>query len=260
MGRCARDFAASDEMNVLRIDHLSKSFGHLSVTDDVSLTIAEGERHVIIGPNGAGKTSPINKISAQIRPDSGRILLRDHDITGASPDRISRMGVARTFQRNNLFQNLSVMDNMRLALQVRHGNPLNFFSPAAASAILSERAATLLKKVHLTLDDSRLARQLSYGEQRQLELALALAGEPFLLLLDEPTSGMSPSETTRVIELISALPRALSILMIEHDMEVVFSIADRITVLYYGRVLATGTPQEIQNNNRVREIYLGLSH
>jgi branched-chain amino acid transport system ATP-binding protein len=170
------------------------------------------------------------------------------------------MGVARTFQRNNLFQNLSVMDNMRLALQVRHGNPLNFFSPAAASATLTERAANLLKKVHLTLDDSRLVRQLSYGEQRQLELALALAGEPSLLLLDEPTSGMSPSETARIIELISALPRALSILMIEHDMQVVFSIADRITVLYYGRVLATGAPEEIQRNDRVREIYLGLSH
>jgi ABC-type branched-subunit amino acid transport system ATPase component len=166
MGRCARDFSSSDEMNVLRIDHLSKSFGRLSVTDDVSLTIAEGERHVIIGPNGAGKTSLINQISGQIQPESGRILLRDHDITRLSPDRISRMGVARTFQRNNLFQNLSVMDNMRLALQVRHGNPLNFFSPAAASIILTERAANLLKKVHLTLDDSRLARQLSYGEQR----------------------------------------------------------------------------------------------
>jgi branched-chain amino acid transport system ATP-binding protein len=260
MGRGARAFDSSDEMNVLRIDHLSKSFGRLNVTDDVSLTIAEGERHVIIGPNGAGKTSLINQISGQIQPESGRILLRGQDIAGFSPDRISRMGVARTFQRNNLFQNLSVMDNMRLALQVRQGNPLNFFSPAAANTILTERAATLLAEVHLAFDDSRLVRQLSYGEQRQLELALALAGEPSLLLLDEPTSGMSPSETARIIELISALPRALSILMIEHDMQVVFSIADRITVLYYGRVLATGTPEEIQNNDRVREIYLGLSH
>ena len=247
-------------MNVLRIDHLSKSFGSLSVTDDVMLTIDEGERHVIIGPNGAGKTSLINQISGQIRPDSGRILLRDRDITGSSPDRISRMGVARTFQRNNLFQNLNVMENVRLALQVWHGNPLSFFSPGAANTALSERATNLLAKVHLSSDHSRLARQLSYGEQRQLELALALAGEPALLLLDEPTSGMSPGETSRIIELISALPRSLSILMIEHDMEVVFSIADRITVLYYGRVLATGTPQEIQTNDRVREIYLGLPH
>jgi branched-chain amino acid transport system ATP-binding protein len=247
-------------MNVLRINHLGKSFGSLTVTDDVTLAIGEGERHVIIGPNGAGKTSLINQISGLIRPDSGHIVLRDRDITGSSPDRIARMGVARTFQRNNLFQNLNVMDNVRLALQVRHGNPLSFFSPAAANMALSDRAADLLTKVHLSADESRLARHLSYGEQRQLELALAFAGEPALLLLDEPTSGMSPGETSRIIELISTLPRSLSILMIEHDMEVVFSIADRITFLYYGKVLATGTPQEIQANDRVREIYLGLSH
>jgi branched-chain amino acid transport system ATP-binding protein len=247
-------------MNVLRINHLGKSFGSLTVTDDVTLAIGEGERHVIIGPNGAGKTSLINQISGLIRPDSGHIVLRDRDITGSSPDRIARMGVARTFQRNNLFQNLNVMDNVRLALQVRQGNPLSFFSPAAANMALSDRAADLLTKVHLSADESRLARHLSYGEQRQLELALAFAGEPALLLLDEPTSGMSPGETSRIIELISTLPRSLSILMIEHDMEVVFSIADRITVLYYGKVLATGTPQEIQANDRVREIYLGLSH
>ncbi len=246
-------------MNVLRVDRLCKSFGSLNVTDQVSLAIGEGERHVIIGPNGAGKTSLINQISGQIQPDSGLILLQDRDITGCSPDRISRMGVARTFQRNNLFQNLSVMDNLRLALQIRHGTPLNFFLPAAGNAALSERAAGLLAKVHLPIEDTRLARQLSYGEQRQLELALALASEPALLLLDEPTSGMSPSETAQIIALISALPRALAILMIEHDMEVVFSIADRITVLYFGKVLATGTPQEIQTNDRVREVYLGLS-
>src|SRR3984957_3844045 len=163
MGRGARAFDSSDEMNVLRIDHLSKFFGRLNVTDDVSLNIAEGERHVIIGPNGAGKTSLINQISGQIQPESGRILLRGQDIAGFSPDRISRMGVARTFQRNNLFQNLSVMDNMRLALQVRHGNPLNFFSPAAANTIVSERAATLLTKVHLPLDDAGLAPPLFFG-------------------------------------------------------------------------------------------------
>ena len=243
-----------------RIDHLSKSFGSLSVTDDVMLTIDEGERHVIIGPNGAGKTSLINQISGQIRPDSGHILLRDRDITGSSPDRISRMGVARTFQRNNLFQNLNVMENVRLALQVWHGNPLSFFSPARGQHGSVRTSGKLAGEGASFRDHSRLARQLSYGEQRQLELALALAGEPALLLLDEPTSGMSPGETSRIIELISALPHSLSILMIEHDMEVVFSIADRITVLYYGRVLATGTPQEIQTNERVREIYLGLPH
>jgi len=247
-------------MNILDIDRLNKSFGNLTVTDNVSLTIAPGERHVIIGPNGAGKTSLINQIGGQLRPSSGRIRLQDRDITGCSPDRISRMGVARTFQRNNLFQNLSVLENIRLALEVRRGNPLDFITPVGRDPALSDCAAALMAQVHLAGDGTQLARHLSYGEQRQLEMAVALAGDPELLLLDEPTSGMSPTETARIIELIGALPRTLSILMIEHDMKVVFSVADRITVLYYGGVLATGTPAEIQANGRVREVYLGITH
>jgi branched-chain amino acid transport system ATP-binding protein len=245
-------------MNILRIEHLYKSFGSFTVTDDVSLTVAAGERHVIIGPNGAGKTTLINQIGGQLRASSGHILLREREITGLSPDRISRMGVARTFQRNNLFQNLSVIENIRLALEVRRGSPLNFVMPAGEA--LTDHARELMATVHLHSDGARLARTLSYGEQRQLEIAIALASEPELLLLDEPTSGMSPSETVRMIELIEKLPRALSILMIEHDMNVVFSIGDRITVLYYGKVLATGTPAEIRANSRVREAYLGLVH
>ncbi len=247
-------------MNALRLDHLNKSFGSLVVTDDVDLTVAAGERHVIIGPNGAGKTSLVNQIGGQLQPSSGRILLNERDITGSSPARISRMGVARTFQRNNLFQNLSVTENIRLALAVRRGHPLDFFAPVSRDKVLSERAADLMTRVHLDGDGTRLTRNLSYGEQRQLEIAVALAGEPDLLLLDEPTSGMSPSETERMISLIGTLPRTLSILMIEHDMKVVFSVADRITVLYYGKVLATGTPTEIQANTRVREVYLGTVH
>ena len=247
-------------MNVLRLEHLNKSFGSLVVTDDVDLAIAAGERHVIIGPNGAGKTSLVNQIGGQLRPSSGRILLKDRDITGSSPDRISRMGVARTFQRNNLFQNLSVIENIRLALEVHRGNPLNFFKPVGRDKTLFECARNLMVQVHLDGDGARLARNLSYGEQRQLEIGVALAGEPELLLLDEPTSGMSPTETARMIDLIGSLPRTLSILMIEHDMKVVFSVADRITVLYYGKVLATGTPAQIQANGRVREVYLGMGH
>jgi branched-chain amino acid transport system ATP-binding protein len=230
------------------------------VTEDVNLTVAPGERHVIIGPNGAGKTSLINQIGGQLQPNSGRILLQDRDITGLAPDRISRMGVARTFQRNNLFHNLSVIENIRLALEVRRGNPLNFFTAADRNKPLFEHAAGLMAQVHLDGEGARVARNLSYGEQRQLEIAVALAGEPELLLLDEPTSGMSPTETARMIQLIATLPRTLSILMIEHDMKVVFSVADRITVLYYGRVLATGSPAEIQANGQVREVYLGMTH
>ena len=248
------------DMNALRIEHLQKSFGSLVVTDDFNLVLAQGERHVIIGPNGAGKTSLINQIGGQLRPGSGRILVKDQDITGCPPSRISRMGVARTFQRNNVFQNLSVIENLRLALEVRLGNPLGFFTPVGRNERLRERAHELLAQVHLGKDATRMAGRLSYGEQRQLEIGIALAGDPELLLLDEPTSGMSPAETARMIELIGALPRTLSILMIEHDMQVVFSVADRITVLYYGRMLASGTPMDIRANERVREVYLGVAH
>jgi branched-chain amino acid transport system ATP-binding protein len=251
---------ASAAMNVLRIDRLNKSFGSLVVTDDVNLALAPGERHVIIGPNGAGKTSLINQIGGQLQPSAGRIFVKEADITGSSPSRISRMGVARTFQRNNLFQNLSVIENLRLALEVRLGNPFDFLHPIGRNKRLLARAAELMAQVHLDGDGSRIARNLSYGEQRQLEIGIALAGEPELLLLDEPTSGMSPAETARMIDLIASLPRTLSILMIEHDMKVVFSVADRITVLYYGKILASGTPTEIQANERVREVYLGMAH
>jgi branched-chain amino acid transport system ATP-binding protein len=247
-------------VNVLRIEHLQRAFGNLIVTDDLNLTVAEGERHVIIGPNGAGKTSLINQIGGQLEPDSGRIFLKDQDITGQPPNRVSRMGIARTFQRNNLFHNLGVVENLRLAVQIRRGNPLNVFTPMDRQAGLIDRARELMRQVHLGDDGTRLAGKLSYGEQRQLEIGIALAGEPELLLLDEPTSGMSPAETSRMIDLIASLPRSLSILMIEHDMRVVFSVADRITVLYYGKVLATGTPAEIQANSRVREVYLGMAH
>jgi len=245
-------------MSVLRIDHLSHSFGSLIVTNDVSMSIEDGERHVIIGPNGAGKTSLINQIGGQLRPSAGRILLGNTDITGWPPHRISRMGLARTFQRNNLFQNLSVIENLRLAVQARFGNPLNFITPVSRLRNLRNHVEQLMQRVHLD-QGLRLVRELSYGEQRQLEVGIALAAEPKLLLLDEPTSGMSPAETGQMINLIANLPRSLSILMIEHDMKVVFSISDRITVLYRGEVLATGTPIEIQTNNRVREVYLGIS-
>lgn len=247
-------------MSVLRTAHLRRSFGNLVVTNNVNLTIEPGERHVIIGPNGAGKTSFVNQIGGQLRPSGGRIFVKDTDITGWPPDRVSRIGVARTFQRNNLFQNLSVIENLRLAVQARRGQPLNFFTPVPKLPALIARAEELMAQVHLDGDGSVLARNLSYGAQRQLEVGMALAGDPDLLLLDEPTSGMSPAETARMIDLIGGLPRSLSILMIEHDMKVVFSVADRITVLYYGEVLATGAPTDIQNNARVREVYLGMTH
>lgn len=247
-------------MNVLRIEHLSRSFGSLVVTNDISLAVARGERHVIIGPNGAGKTSLVNQIAGQLRPSAGKIYVKDRDVTHWPPNRIARIGVARTFQRNNLFGNLSVLENVRLAVQARSAARFDPFTPVRKLAALRERAEQILHLVHLPRDGSRLVRDLSYGEQRQLEIGVALAGAPALLLLDEPTSGMSPAETARITELIPELPADLAILMIEHDMQVVFSLADRITVLYYGAVLATGTPAEIQENDKVREVYLGAAH
>jgi branched-chain amino acid transport system ATP-binding protein len=247
-------------MSVLRTENLRRRFGSLVVTKDLNLEIKRGERHVVIGPNGAGKTSLINQIGGQLQPSSGRIMLNGVDITGCPPDRANRLGISRTFQKNNLFQNLSIIENLRLALHARYANPLNCFTPVHKFGAALERAKHVMDLVHIGGDPFRLVRHLSYGEQRQLEIGVALASEPQLLLLDEPTSGMSPAETTRMIGLISGLPRTLSILMVEHDMNVVFSIAERITVLYYGESLATGTCAEIQANEKVREVYLGVTH
>jgi branched-chain amino acid transport system ATP-binding protein len=247
-------------MTLLRIENLYRAFGNLVVTNNVNLAIEPGERHAIIGPNGAGKTSLVNQIGGQLAPSGGRIWLKGNDITGWPPDRVSRAGVARTFQRNNLFHNLGVLENLRLAVGARRGKSLDFFTPVRRLSLLTARAEELMRQVELGQDGTAPARNLSYGEQRQLELGIALAGEPDLLLLDEPTSGMSPAETARVIELIAALPRALTILMIEHDMNVVFSVADRITVLHYGEVVASGPAAEIRASDRVREVYLGMMH
>lgn len=247
-------------MTLLRIEKLHKAFGNLVVTKDVDLTIAEGERHVIIGPNGAGKTSLVHQLTGQLRPTSGRILFKDHDITNALPEDICQLGVGRTFQKNNLFRSLNVRENVRLAVQAKQGGWYESLRGVGIRVAQYERADQILEQLQLTEGLNRPVSSLSYGEQRQLEVAIALAAEPQLLLLDEPTSGMSPAETNRMIDLVRGLPKALAVLMIEHDMKVVFSLADRITVLYYGEVLATGNPQEIQSNPKVREVYLGGKH
>jgi branched-chain amino acid transport system ATP-binding protein len=245
-------------MSVLRTENLYCAFGSLVVTKDVTLTVMDGERHVIIGPNGAGKTSLLNQIAGQLHASRGRIVLDATDITQWPPNRIAQSGIARTFQRNNLFPNLTVLENLCLAVEARRGRPWDFFSLADRRHAIIRQAHALLAQVHIAGDANRPVNNLSYGEQRQLEIGLALAGEPQLLLLDEPTSGMSPAETKSMIALIASLPRTLSILMIEHDMDVVFTVADRITVFYYGEVLASGPPAEIRNHRRVREIYLGM--
>jgi branched-chain amino acid transport system ATP-binding protein len=249
--------AAEIFVSVLRTVDLYKSFGNLAVTKLVNLEIEPGERHVIIGPNGAGKTCLINQIGGQLRPSSGQIFVGEREITNLAPEQICRLGVSRTFQRNNLFRNLSAVENVRLAVQAMQPHSLNGFASAGSFAEDWERASEKLAKVGLAERADRPASSLSYGEQRQLEIAVALASNPSILLLDEPTSGMSPAETTEMTAMIAALPRSIAVVMIEHDMKVVFSIADRITVLYYGEVLATGRPRDISDNPKVRQAYLG---
>ena len=246
-------------MSLLRTVDLSRSFGSLLATDCVNLAIEAGERHTIIGPNGAGKTSLLNQVGGQLRPTSGQIFFKDREITGLPPERICKLGIGRTFQKNNLFNRLSVFDNVRLAVLARRGQPLNAFVPLTRFTALAARTEEVLEQVGLTNRRHAPVRSLSYGEQRQVEIAIALAADPELLLLDEPTAGMSPAETAQMVDFVKGLPRTLTILMIEHDMQVVFSLADRITVLHYGRLLATGAPAEISRNAAVQEIYLGTA-
>jgi len=247
-------------MTVLQLEDLYCAFGSLVVTKNISLAIKRGERHCIIGPNGAGKTSLLNQIGGQLRPNAGHILVEGTEITHWPPNRIAQAGVARTFQRNNLFFNLSVLENLQLAVAARRSLPWNFWTVADRIRPIINHAGTLLSRVQIAGDPRRLVRNLSYGEQRQLEIGVALAADPILLLLDEPTSGMSPAETDRMMTLIASLPRTLTVLMIEHDMNVVFTVADRITVLHYGEVLASGPPDAIRAEGRVREVYLGTRH
>jgi branched-chain amino acid transport system ATP-binding protein len=247
-------------MSLLCTEDLTKNFGSVVATDHVCLSIEAGERHVIIGPNGAGKSSLLNQMGGQLQSTSGRIFFKNHDVTGLPPERLCRLGIGRTFQTNNLFNRLSVLDNVRLAVLARRGKPMSAFVPIARQSALQSRTMEILEQVGLAARREDPVRNLSYGEQRQLEIAIALASEPELLLLDEPTAGMSPAETARMIDFVETLPRTLTVLMIEHDMQVVFSLADRITVLHYGRVLATGEPAAITRNEEVQAVYLGTVH
>ena len=247
-------------MSLLAIEGLNKAFGSLVVTRNVSLSVRKGERHALIGPNGAGKTSLVHQIAGQLAPTSGRILLDGRDIVGDTPEARCQLGIGRTFQKNNLFRGLTVRENVRLALQAKRGGWFDCLRPAAADAALRADAEAVLAQVRLTGGLDRPVSSLSYGEQRQLEVALALASRPSVLLLDEPTSGMSHAETDSMIALVASLPKELGVLMIEHDMNVVFSLAHTITVLYYGEVLASGPPAAIRENDAVRKVYLGMAH
>jgi branched-chain amino acid transport system ATP-binding protein len=236
---------------------LNKSFGSLAVTQDVSLAFEAGLRCAIIGPNGAGKTTYFNLLAGNLRPDAGAILLEEHDVTALDVTSRARIGIARSFQRNSLFADFTVRDNLLLACALRAGKAGIFWRSMRHLTAPRAEAEEIAAEVGLADTLHVPVRHLSYGSQRQLEVALALACKPRVLLLDEPTSGMSPEETARMHALIAGLPRTLTVIVIEHDMDIVLDLADRVIVLDYGRVLAQGTPAQIRASDIVRERYLG---
>jgi branched-chain amino acid transport system ATP-binding protein len=246
-------------VSLLQIRGLTKRFGAVVATDDLSLTVERAEVHAIIGPNGAGKTTLINQLAGSLRPDSGAILLRGRDITEASTHERVRHGVARSFQVTNVFRTMSALDNVALAVQAGAGSSFRFWHDVRHEPALVERALALLTRVGLDARADVIAGQLAHGEQRQLEVALALATQPVLLLLDEPMAGMGPDESLRMIELIDRLRGEITIVLVEHDMDAVFRLADRISVLVYGRLLATGSGDAIRGNKEVRDAYLGAT-
>ena len=244
-------------MTTLRIEELSKWFGGFCALRNVNLVINPCERHAIVGPNGAGKTTLFNIINGQLKPSSGKISLDGEDVTGFKPPKMCSRKVGRTFQKNNLFLGLTVEQNVRLAVHARYDLGKRLFLSSARARQVEQETQRVLDQVDLSSHREKPAGDMAYGEQRQLELAIALASRPEILLLDEPTAGMSPAETQEMINMLRGLPREASLLIIEHDMDVVFALAERITVLHMGEILVQGTPEEVTADRRVLEVYLG---
>ncbi len=242
---------------ILRLESLRKNFGGLRVTDGVSLEIQPGEVHAIIGPNGAGKTTLLNEISGLVPVDAGNIRFEAKDITRTPAHRRARLGIARSFQITSIIPDFSVQENVTLAVQARSGSSFRFLWPAARERRLEEAAEDALEQVGLSVRARQPAGTLSHGEKRSLELAITLALQPKLLLLDEPMAGTGRGEGERLIETLRGLKGRFTFLLVEHDMRAVFALADRITVLVYGRVIAAGPPDEIRANPEVRNAYLG---
>jgi branched-chain amino acid transport system ATP-binding protein len=242
---------------VLRIENLSKNFGGLRVTDDVTLDVMPGELHAVIGPNGAGKTTLINQISGLLAPDAGRILFAGEDVTSLSVHARATRGLARSFQITSILPRFSVLENVALAVQARHGTSFRFFGTAAAEDELNAPALVALAQVGLAERADAPAGELSHGEKRALELAIALAMEPKLLLLDEPMAGTGHDETERLVAVLRGLKGRFPMVLVEHDMTAVFALADRISVLIYGRILASGPPDQVRADPAVVTAYLG---
>ena len=242
---------------LLEVSELRKSFGGLVATDRVSLDVAADEVHAVIGPNGAGKTTFIAQVSGDLRPDSGSIRFRGADITRLPTPQRAKRGLARSFQITSIFRDVTVEDNVALAVQAHDGHSFRFWRDARQDPRLRDPARAVLEQVGLADRSDVVAGALAHGEQRQLELAMAIATQPALLLLDEPMAGMGAEESTRMVELLQGFKGQVGILLVEHDMDAVFALADRITVLVGGRAIATGTPQQIRDDEQVRHAYLG---
>jgi branched-chain amino acid transport system ATP-binding protein len=245
---------------LLRIENLVRRFGGIVATDNLSLDIAHGELHAIIGPNGAGKTTLISQLIGQLRPSAGTIRFAGQDVTHLPAWKRSHLGLARSFQITSLLPNFTAAENVALAAQARDGHSFRFFGNARKEKGLRATAHSALERVGLAGRADVVVSQLSHGEQRELELAVALATKPQVLLLDEPMAGLGITESARMVKLLQELRREVTIVLVEHDMDAVFALADRITVLVYGRVIASGQPSEIRQNEDVKRAYLGEQH
>jgi branched-chain amino acid transport system ATP-binding protein len=243
--------------SLLRTETLSKRFGGLCVTDGVSLDIEDGELHAVIGPNGAGKTTLINQLSGELASDEGNIRFDGHDVTRLQVHARARAGLLRSYQITSIFEDFSVLENVVLTALGARRHAFRFWRPMLADASARQAAEQALEATGLAARVDLSADQLGYGERRQLELAMSLAAGPKFLLLDEPMAGMSAQESLAVTELLQRLKRRYTILLVEHDMDAVFALADRISVLVYGKLMFTGTPDEIRNHPEVRAVYLG---
>ena len=241
----------------LQVQGLNRAFGALPVTRDVDLTLEKGARRALIGPNGAGKTTLVNLITGALKPHSGRVLLDGEDITLTGQAERARRGLARTFQINQLFRGLPVLQNVGMAISERDGHGNNMWRPLGSTRVVLDEALDYLDALRLTDDALKLVRELPYGRQRLVEIAIALAQKPRVLLLDEPAAGVPSSETHLILDVVAALDPDIAILIIEHDMDVVFRFAKEITVLVQGAVFTQGTPEEIMANAAVRAVYLG---
>jgi branched-chain amino acid transport system ATP-binding protein len=242
---------------LLEVRQLSKSFGALRATDSVDFEVQEGETLAIIGPNGAGKTTLISQLAGTLRPDAGRIRFAGEEVTALSAPRRARKGFARSFQITSVFPDFTALENVALAVQAHAGHSFRLWRPAHTDASLMQPARRMLEEVGLERRAGVTAANLSHGEHRQLEVAMALATRPRMLLLDEPMAGMGIDESQRMIALLSKLKRRQTMILVEHDMDAVFQLADRIAVLVYGRVIASGVPEAIRMNEEVRRAYLG---